>query len=57
MDGQFRQLASQSMGDENASQDTGAHTSHQESLGEAPRIMTDSELLISLHQKVDRNHD
>ena len=56
LDGQFRQPISSSNEDESASQDTAAKASRPASSPEAPRVMTDRELLISLHQKVDRNH-
>ena len=57
LDGQFRQPASQSMGDDSASQDTNANASAHFPQSTAPRVMTNQELLISLNQKVDRNHD
>ena len=34
----------------------GAHASKPNPQATAPRVMTDRELLLSLHQKVDRNH-
>jgi hypothetical protein len=57
LDGKFRQPASQSTGDDTTSHDTVANTLVQKPQSEAPRVMTDRELLISLHQKVDRNHN
>ena len=54
LDGQFCQPISISIADETASQDTAAKASKQTS--EAPCVMTDHELLISLHQKVDKHH-
>jgi hypothetical protein len=56
LDGQFRQPISSSTADDTASQNTAAKASRPSSSPEAPRVMTDRELLISLHQKVDRNH-
>lgn len=58
LDTQFHQPASQSTGEAIASQTTGTNASQEEMpKAEAPRVMTDRELLISLHQKVDQNHD
>jgi hypothetical protein len=57
LDGQFRQPISSSTADDTASQNTAAKASRPSSSPEAPRVMTDHELLISLHQKVDRNHN
>ena len=55
MDGQFRKAASYSTNDDSATHDS-ANASKQNLQGTAPRVMTDHELLLSLHQKVDRNH-
>ena len=51
LDGQFRKAASYSTNDDSA-----ANAPKQNPQGTAPRVMTDRELLLSLHQKVDRNH-
>ena len=51
MDGQFRKAASYSTNDDSA-----AHAPKQNPQATAPRVTTDHELLLSLHQKVDRNH-
>jgi hypothetical protein len=56
LDGQFRKAASYSTNDDSATQDSTAKASAQNPQDTAPRVMTDRELLISLHQKVDRNH-
>ena len=53
LDGQFRKAASYSTNDDSATHDFGAKQNPQAT---APRVMTDHELLLSLHQKVDRNH-
>ena len=57
LDGQFRQPTSQSTGDDSASHDVNANASEQFPQNTVPRVMTTRELLISLHQKVDRNHN
>ena len=56
LDGQFRKAASYSTNDDSATHDTVANASKPNPQGTAPRVMTDHELLLSLHQKVDRNH-
>jgi hypothetical protein len=56
LDGQFCHPISTSIVDETTSQDTAAKASRPSSSPVAPRVMTDRELLISLHQKVDKNH-
>ena len=57
LDGQFRKAASYSTNDDSATHDSAANTSaKQNPQATAPRVMTDRELLLSLHQKVDRNH-
>jgi hypothetical protein len=55
--GQIRQPVASQTTDDSASHGTNAHASEQIPQAEAPRMMTNRELLISLHQKVDRNHD
>jgi hypothetical protein len=54
--GQIRQPVASQTTDDSASHGTDAPTSEQIPHAEAPRMMTNRELLISLHQKVDRNH-
>jgi hypothetical protein len=56
LDGQFRKATSYSTNDDSATQDSAAKASEQNPQATAPRVMTDRELLLSLHQKVDRNH-
>ena len=56
LDGQFRKAASYSTNDDSATHDSAAHASKPNPQATAPRVMTDRELLLSLHQKVDRNH-
>ena len=56
LDGQFRKAASYSTNDDSATHDTAANASRQFPQATAPRVMTDCEILLSLHQKVDRNH-
>ena len=57
MDGEFCKAASYSTNDDSATYDSAANTSAKKiPQGTAPRVMTDHELLPSLHQKVDRNH-
>ena len=56
LDGQFRKAASYSTNDDSATHDSAANAPKQNPQGTAPRVMTDCELLLSLHQKVDRNH-
>lgn len=56
--GQFRQPASTYTSEETMSRTTCKNPSQQDlPKYEAPRVMTHRELLISLHKKVDRNHD
>ena len=56
LDGQFRKAASYSTNDDSDTHDSAANASEQNPQGTAPRVMTDRELLLSLHQKVDGNH-
>ena len=56
MDGQFRKAASYSTNDDSATHDSAANAPKSTPQVTAPRVMTDRELLLSLHQKVDRNH-
>ena len=56
MDGQFRKAASYSTNDDSATHDSAANAPKLSPQATAPRVMTDRELLISLHQKVDPNH-
>ena len=56
LDGQFRKAASYSTNDDSTTHDSAANTSAKKiPQATAPRVMTDRELLLSLHQKVDRN--
>ena len=53
LDGQFRKAASYSSNDDSATHDSAANTSaKQNPQATAPRVMTDHELLLSLHQKL-----
>jgi hypothetical protein len=56
LDGQFRKAASYSTNDDSATQDSATKASKQNPQATASRVMTDREILLSLHQKVDRNH-
>ena len=56
MDGQFHKAASYSTNDDSATHDFAASASKQSPQATTPRVMTDRELLLKLHQKVDRNH-
>ena len=56
LNGQFRKAASYSTNDDSATHDSAANVSKQSPQATAPRVMTDCELLLNLHQKVDRNH-
>jgi len=56
LDGQFRKAASYSTNDDSATHDTAANATKTSPQATTPRVLTDRELLISLHQKVDRNH-
>ena len=56
LDGQFHKAASYSTNDDSATHDSTANSSKQSPQATAPRVMTDRELLLSLHQKVDRKH-
>ena len=56
LDGLFRKAASYSTNDDSATHDSAAIASKQNPQGTTPRVMTDRELIPSLHQKVDRNH-
>ena len=56
LDVQFRKDASYSTNDDSATHDSTTNASKKNPQGTAPRVMTDRELLLSLHQKVDRNH-
>ena len=49
LDGQFHKAASYSTNDESATHDTAANASRQNPQATAPRVMTDRELLLSLH--------
>ena len=55
MDGQFRKVASYSTNDDSATHDS-ANAPKSTPQATAPCTMTGRELLLSLHQKVDRNH-
>ena len=56
LDGQFRKAASYSTNDDSATHDYAANAPKSTPQATAPRVMTDHELLLSLHQKVNRNH-
>ena len=56
LDGQFRKAASYSTNDDPGTHDSAANAPKSTPQATAPRVMTDHELLLSLHQKVDRNH-
>nr|BDI54743.1 predicted protein [Triticum aestivum] len=56
LDGQFRKAASYSTNDDSATHDSAANAPKSSPQATSPRVTTDRELLISLHQKVDRNH-
>ena len=56
MDGQFRKAASYSTNDDSATHDSAAHASKPNPQATAPRVMANRELLLSLHQREDRNH-
>ena len=56
LDGQFRKAASYSTNDDSTTHDSAVNASKQNPQGTAPRVMTDRELLLSLHEKVDRDH-
>ena len=56
LDGQFRKAASYSTNDDSATQDSTAKDSEQNAQATAPHVMINHEILLSLHQKVDRNH-
>ena len=56
LDGQFRKAASYSTNDDFATHDSAANAPKSTPQATTPRVMTDRELLLSLHQKVDRNH-
>ena len=56
LDGQFHKAASYSTNDDSATHDSAANAPKSTPQATAPRVMTDRELLLSLHQKVDRNH-
>ena len=51
LDGQFRKAASYSTNDDSATHDSATNASEQNPQGTTPRVMTDRELLLSLHQK------
>ena len=53
LDGQFRKAASYSINDDSATHDSAANATKPNPQGTTPRVMTDCELLVSLHQKVD----
>ena len=52
LDGQFRKAASYSTNDDSATHDSTAHASKPNPQATTPRVMTDREPLLSLHQKV-----
>ena len=56
MDGQFRKADPYSTNDDSATQDSASKPTNQNHQATAPRVMTGRELLLSLHQKVNRNH-
>ena len=56
MDGEFCKAALYFTNDDSAMHDSAANASKQNPQATAPRVMTDHELLLSLHQKVDQNH-
>ena len=56
MDGQFRKATSYSTNDDSATHDSAANALKSNPQATATRVMTDRELLLSLHQKVDQNH-
>ena len=56
LDGQFRKAASYSTNDDFATHDSAANAPKSSPQATAPCVMTDRELLISLHQNVDRDH-
>jgi len=56
LDGQFCKAASYSTNDDSTTQDSSTKASKQNPQATAPCVMTDREMLLSLHQKVDRNH-
>ena len=56
LDGQFRKATSYSTNDDSATHDSAANASKPNPQATAPCVMTARELLLSLHQKVDRNH-
>ena len=53
LDGQFCKAASYSNNDDSATHDSTANASKKNPQATAPRVMTDRELLLGLHQKVD----
>ena len=56
MDGQFRKAASYSTNDDSVTHDSATNVLKQNPHATALHVMIDCELLLSLHQKVDRNH-
>jgi len=56
LDGQFRKAASYSTNDDFATHDSAVNAPKSTPQATTPRVMIDRELLLSLHQKVDRNH-
>jgi hypothetical protein len=56
LDGQFRKAASYSTNDDSATQDSTAKAIGKNPQATAPCVMTNHELLLSLHQKVNQNH-
>ena len=56
LDGQFRKAASYSTNNDSTTHDS-ANAPKSTPQATAPRVMTDRGLLLSLHQKVDRNHE
>ena len=53
LDGQFRKAASYSTNDDSATHDSAAQASKPKPQATTPRVMSDRELLLSLHQKMD----
>lgn len=56
LDGQYCKAASYCTNDDSATQDSATRAHEQNPQATAQRVMTDRELLLSLHQKVNRNH-
>ena len=56
LDGQFSKATSYSTNDDSATHDSAANAPKSNPQATAPHVMTNRELLLSLHHKVDRNH-